>query len=70
MATDNGHGATTREHAHDVAERLGAVATRARRTLSQADRSLSTKMQENPLLVLGIAVGIGYVIGRVFSRVR
>jgi hypothetical protein len=51
-------------------EQIGDVTERARRAVAKADRTLSDKMQENPLLVLGIAVGVGYVIGRVFSRYR
>ena len=51
-------------------EQLGDVAERARRAVAKADRTLVTRVQENPLLMLGIAVGVGYVIGRVFSRYR
>jgi ElaB/YqjD/DUF883 family membrane-anchored ribosome-binding protein len=46
------------------------VTERAKRTLDTVDRTLETRMRENPLLVLGLAVGVGYVIGRIFSRIR
>jgi ElaB/YqjD/DUF883 family membrane-anchored ribosome-binding protein len=51
-------------------EQIGDVADRTRRAVAKADRTLTTKVQENPLLVLGVAVGVGYVIGRIFSRYR
>jgi ElaB/YqjD/DUF883 family membrane-anchored ribosome-binding protein len=51
-------------------DQLGDAADRARRVARRADRKLQEQMQENPLLVLGIAVGVGYVIGRIFSRYR
>ena len=51
-------------------EQVEEAADRARRAVAKADRALGERMQENPLLVLGIAVGVGYVIGRIFSRYR
>ncbi|MGZ3420884.1 MAG: glycine zipper domain-containing protein [Polyangiales bacterium] len=42
----------------------------ARRRIDDLDRRVTDAVQENPLLVLGIAVGVGYVIGRVVSRLR
>lgn len=51
-------------------DQMEEVAVRAKRTLATVDRTLESKMRENPLLVLGLAVGVGYVIGRIFSRVR
>ena len=51
-------------------DQIEEVAVRAKRTLATVDRTLESKMRENPLLVLGLAVGVGYVIGRIFSRVR
>lgn len=42
----------------------------ARRRIDDLDRRVGDAVQQNPLLVLGIAVGVGYVIGRVFSRIR
>lgn len=72
----NNNGTTTSERGDlgDMVDRArGNVedfAGRARDAIQTADRTLQTKMRENPLLVLGIAVGVGYVIGRIFSRVR
>lgn len=51
-------------------DQIGDAADRARRVVRRADRRLHEQMQENPLLVLGVAVGVGYVIGRLFSRYR
>jgi ElaB/YqjD/DUF883 family membrane-anchored ribosome-binding protein len=51
-------------------EQIGDVAERTRRAVAKADRTLITKVHENPLLVLGVAVGVGYVVGRIFSRYR
>ena len=45
-------------------------AGQAKETLKTVDKTLEAKMRENPILVLGLAVGVGYVIGRVFSRIR
>jgi len=76
MATSNGN-TQVNEGTRDVSEMVERardgiedVAERARRTLDTADRRLATAMQQNPLLVLGIAVGVGYVVGRVFSKLR
>jgi len=72
----NNNGSTTSEHTDlgQMVERArGNVedfAERARDAIQSADRSLQARVRENPLLVLGIAVGVGYVIGRIFSRVR
>lgn len=73
MANEN---ATTQERPE-----LGKMVERARTKVEDAtdrakdavetlDRRLADTMQENPMLVLGVAVGVGYVIGRVFSKVR
>jgi ElaB/YqjD/DUF883 family membrane-anchored ribosome-binding protein len=51
-------------------EQLGDVVGRTRRAVTGADRKLTERMQENPLLVLGVAVGVGYLVGRLFSRYR
>ncbi len=76
MANPNGTTETTHE-GRDVTqmlegarEQIGEATDRARRAVRKADRALGERMQENPLLVLGIAVGVGYVIGRIVSRYR
>lgn len=75
MANENG-GSTTHE-GRDIGKMVERARTqvedvtdRAKGAVETLDRRLATTMQENPLLVLGAAVGVGYVIGRVFSRVR
>jgi ElaB/YqjD/DUF883 family membrane-anchored ribosome-binding protein len=71
MTNPNGTQTEERDLAHmltSAREQIEDVADRAKRTLDRADKTLAEKMQENPILVLGIAVGVGYVIGRVFSR--
>jgi ElaB/YqjD/DUF883 family membrane-anchored ribosome-binding protein len=50
--------------------RVEDAADRAKRTLGTVDERLSVAMRENPMLVLGAAVGVGYLIGRVFSKLR
>jgi len=50
--------------------RVEDVADRAKRTMDTVDQRLAVAMRENPMLVLGAAVGVGYVIGRVFSKLR
>ena len=42
----------------------------AKRRIDDIDRRVSDAVRDNPLLVLGVAVGVGYMIGRIFSRVR
>ena len=59
---------TIEERIAFLEESIEDVADRAKRTLAKADKTLGEKMKENPLLVLGAAVGVGYVIGRIFSR--
>jgi ElaB/YqjD/DUF883 family membrane-anchored ribosome-binding protein len=73
----NNNGSTTSDRGNDIGEMVDRArgnvedfAGRARDAIQTADRTLQAKMRENPLLVLGIAVGVGYVIGRIFSRVR
>lgn len=51
-------------------EQVGDYADTAKRTLDTVDRRLSDGMRENPMVVLGVAVGVGYVIGRIFSKIR
>ena len=51
-------------------EQIEDVADRAKHTLNTVDKTLEARMRENPLLVLGVAVGVGYVLGRLFSRFR
>ncbi len=74
MPSNNGSTTSDRTDLGDIVERArGNVedfAGRARDAIQSADRSLQAKVRENPLLVLGIAVGVGYVIGRIFSRIR
>ncbi len=78
MANPNGATETTgARESLDVAHmiegaraQVGEATERARRAVTKADRRLVAKVQENPLLVLGVAVGVGYVIGRIFSRYR
>ena len=76
MPSNNGS-TTTSDGGNDFGEMVDRArgnvedfAGRARDAIQTADRSLQARMRENPLLVLGIAVGVGYVIGRIFSRVR
>jgi ElaB/YqjD/DUF883 family membrane-anchored ribosome-binding protein len=73
----NNNGSTTSDRGTDLGEMVDRArgnvedfAGRARDAIQTADRTLQAKMRDNPLLVLGIAVGVGYVIGRIFSRVR
>ena len=73
----NNNGSTTTDRGNDIGEMVDRArgnvedfAGRARDAIQTADRTLQAKMRENPILVLGIAVGVGYVIGRIFSRVR
>ncbi len=74
MPNNNGTTTSDRNDLGNVVERardnVEDFAGRARDALQTADRSLQAKMRENPILVLGIAVGVGYVIGRIFSRIR
>lgn len=75
MANQNGSTTTTdgRDLASMVDEartRVEDIKGRAMDTIDTVDRRLSTAMRENPMLVLGCAVGVGYVIGRVFSKLR
>lgn len=46
------------------------AAERAKQTFDDLDRRLAVAVQERPLLVLGAALGVGYVIGRIFNRLR
>lgn len=73
----NRNGTTTTHESQDIGAMVGRaregiedVAGRAKSTLNEVDRTLQAKMKENPILVLGLAVGVGYVIGRIFSRIR
>lgn len=73
----NQNGSTTTTDGRDIAAmvdqartRVEDAAGRAKATLDTVDRRLSTAMRENPMLVLGAAVGIGYVVGRIFSKIR
>lgn len=47
-----------------------AVIDQTRRVVVKADRTLKEKMRQNPLLVLGIALGVGYMAGRLYSKFR
>lgn len=74
MPNQNGTTATSERDLGAMVDRAREgfedVTDRAKRTLSTVDRTLETRMRENPILVLGLAVGVGYVIGRIFSRIR
>jgi hypothetical protein len=77
MPNRNGTTATSETNEKDIAARIGRaregledVAGRAKATFDRVDRTLQDRMRENPILVLGIAVGVGYMIGRIFSRLR
>lgn len=50
---------------HAVVESMPALVQQARR----ADERLVTYVRERPLVALGAALGLGYIVGRVFSRV-
>lgn len=74
MANQNG---TTTKEGRDIehlVERARSqvedVTGRARGAVETLDQRLATAMRDNPMMVLGVAVGVGYVIGRVFSKVR
>ena len=74
MANQNG---STHHDGRDISAmvdqartRVEDVADRAKRGLDTVDQRLSVVMRENPMLVLGGAVAVGYVIGRVFSKLR
>ncbi len=74
MANQNG---STQTEGRDInamvdqaRSRVEDVADRAKRTLDTVDQRVSVMMRDNPMLVLGAAVGVGYVIGRVFSKLR
>ena len=43
---------------------------RAKDAVETSDRRLTMGVQENPMMVLGVAVGVGYVVGRIFAKVR
>lgn len=73
----NQNGSTTTTEGRDIAAMVDEARTRvedikgrAIDTIDNVDRRLTTAMRENPMLVLGCAVGVGYVIGRVFSKIR
>lgn len=73
----NQNGSTTATEGRDLSAMVDDVRTRAEDikgramdTIDTVDRRLSTAMKENPMLVLGVAVGVGYVVGRVFSKIR
>ena len=73
----NQNGSTTTTDGRDIAAmvdqartRVEDAADRAKATLDTVDRRLSTAMRENPMMVLGVAVGVGYVVGRIFSKLR
>jgi hypothetical protein len=73
MANQNGTTTDGRDIAAMVDEartRVEDIRGRAMNTIDTVDRRLSTAMRENPMLVLGAAVGVGYVIGRIFSKLR
>jgi ElaB/YqjD/DUF883 family membrane-anchored ribosome-binding protein len=74
MANQNG---STQNEGRDIGAmvdqartRVEDVAGRARANLDTIDRRVGELMRENPMLVLGAAVGVGYVIGRIFSKLR
>lgn len=74
MANQNG---TTTTEGRDIGAMVDEARTRvedfrgrAMNTIDTVDRRLSTAMRENPMLVLGVAVGVGYVVGRIFSKLR
>jgi ElaB/YqjD/DUF883 family membrane-anchored ribosome-binding protein len=58
------------EMAEHAREKVNEVAERAQHAVRKADNLLVAKVRENPLLVLGVAVGVGYVLGRLVSRFR
>lgn len=74
MANQNG---STTTDGRDIAAMVDQARTkvedaadRAKATFDTVDRRLSTSMRENPMLVLGAAVGVGYIVGRIFSKIR
>jgi len=76
MANQNGTATEARGEGRDVSKiverartQVEDVTDRAKDAVETLDRRLATAMQENPMLVLGVAVGVGYVIGRVFSKI-
>jgi ElaB/YqjD/DUF883 family membrane-anchored ribosome-binding protein len=50
-------------------ERGGKLAVRARNRLAPVDEWIRTQARERPFLVLGGALGAGYLIGRLLRRV-
>ncbi len=56
------------EMAERAREKVGEAAERAQHAVRKADNLLVAKVRENPILVLSVAVGVGYVLGRLVSR--
>ena len=58
---------STNGHGHKYAPALQAVAHTAGE-IKRLDRELIEKVRERPLVAVGVALGVGYVVGRLFSR--
>jgi len=50
-------------------QRVGVRTKELQQTVRRANETFVTFVRERPLTVLGAAVGIGYVFGRIFRRV-
>lgn len=56
---------STRAELAQLQERLDGL----RRELAVADRRLRVAARQNPLLAVGVAVGVGYLLGRLLKRI-
>ena len=62
---------TIKQGAHDAKARLqnSDALAQARERLEQADGYVRRMVDEEPLLALGAAVGVGYLVGRVLAKI-
>ena len=67
---DDGVGMDTGAMVERARHGIEDAADRAKRTFDDLDQRLSTAVRERPLVVLGAALGVGYVLGRIFNRLR
>jgi hypothetical protein len=63
-----GAGDAVSGQAHELQEAAQQMVERAREQLAGADKWLRQTMEERPLLVLGSALAIGFLIGKAVSR--
>ena len=57
------------DHEGPLMDRAQEVAARVRQRLQPVDEFIGAQVKERPLVVLGVAVGLGYLAGRLIRRI-